>query len=90
MQGRHWKGVGDPDGSAKPDGELRADPWERLIRHHQVQRDRLGHVGGAPRNPLDERVGHYLPTRALIERGNRGALHDCRCDTTNYRTGRTR
>jgi hypothetical protein len=39
-----------------------ADAWERLIRHHQVQRDRLGHVGGAPRNPLDERVGHYLPT----------------------------
>ena len=72
MQGRHWKGVRDRMALPSRTAELRADPWERLIRHHQVQRDRLGHVGGAPRNPLDERVGHYLPTRALIERGIRG------------------
>jgi hypothetical protein len=27
LRGRHWKGVRDPDGSARPEGAIREDPW---------------------------------------------------------------
>ncbi len=45
-----------------------------LIRHHQIDRDRLGNVRRPTGDPLYQRVSHHLTTGPIVERRIGGAL----------------